>query len=63
MELNQKRAQDIIMALDKLGLALANYSHQWADEERKAYEKAISVLTSISSADCREVDSSVLATV
>ncbi len=40
-----KIKQIIVKALDKLALALTNHNHQWADEERKSYEKAIAILT------------------
>jgi hypothetical protein len=29
------------LALDALGLALANHDHQWTDAERDLYERAI----------------------
>jgi hypothetical protein len=31
----------IALALDALGLALANHGHQWTDGERDLYERAI----------------------
>jgi len=35
----------IIAALDKLAVALADHGHQWTNEERRAYEKAMRILT------------------
>ena len=36
--------QLIIKALDMLGCALADYHHQWTDEERELYEQSIELL-------------------
>jgi hypothetical protein len=41
--LTDKQRRIIIRALDKLGLALTD--HQWTNEERILYEKAIGILT------------------
>ena len=40
-----KLTKEIVNALDALALALTNHDHQWTDEERSLYEKAISILT------------------
>jgi len=36
--------QLIIKALNKLALALTDYNHQWTNEERNLYEKAMVLL-------------------
>jgi hypothetical protein len=35
----------IVKALNALALALTDHSHQWTNEERHLYEKAIAILT------------------
>ena len=35
----------VIKALNELALALTDHSHQWTNEERKLYERAIYILT------------------
>jgi len=47
MSINSKDVQTIITALDKLAVTLTTYEHQWTDEERNLYEKAIAILTSV----------------
>lgn len=34
----------LLNCLDLLGVALATHGHQWADEERQAYEEATALL-------------------
>jgi hypothetical protein len=46
VSLTEKSKQITIRALDKLALALAGHNHQWIDDERRLYEKAIDILTS-----------------
>lgn len=36
--------QAILDCVDMLGVALAAHNHQWADEERNAYERAVAAL-------------------
>jgi hypothetical protein len=43
--ITDKNTQLIIRALDKLSLALAVHNHQWTDEERRLYERAMALLT------------------
>jgi hypothetical protein len=43
--MSDKDKQLIIDALDTLACILTDYNHQWTDEERQLYEKAISLLT------------------
>lgn len=45
ISLTDKNKQIITKALDKLGLALADHNHQWTDEERRLYERAMAILT------------------
>jgi hypothetical protein len=46
VSLTGEKAQIITKALDKLGIALAVHNHQWTDEERRLYERAVAILTS-----------------
>ncbi len=39
------KEQTVIKTLDILALALANQGHQWTEEERRLYERAIALLT------------------
>lgn len=39
-------------ALDEMGLALIEHNHQWSNELRSLYEKAVKEVTSFS--DCKE---------
>lgn len=41
----------ILMALDALGVALADHGHTWTDRERNLYETAVEYLTVESEAD------------
>lgn len=34
----------LLNCLDLLGVALATHGHQWTDEERQAYEEAVTML-------------------
>jgi len=34
----------VLAALDTLGQALAGHKHQWTNEEKRAYEKAIRIV-------------------
>ena len=43
--ITSKNTQIIIRALDKLGLALTDHEHQWTNEERRLYERAMASLT------------------
>jgi hypothetical protein len=36
----------IVKALNALALALTDHNHQWTKEERRLYERAMSLLTS-----------------
>jgi hypothetical protein len=45
ISLTDKNTQIIIRALDKLALALTDHEHQWTDEERRLYERAMAILT------------------
>lgn len=53
--LNNESRNKVRECLDLLGMALAHHNHQWTDEERRAYEGAIQLLTSD---DCTETGSS-----
>jgi len=46
VSITDKNKQVIIRALDKLALALTDHNHQWTNEERRLYEKAIRIFTS-----------------
>jgi hypothetical protein len=40
------KKQIIIDALNKLAIALADHKHQWTNEERRLYERALKLLNS-----------------
>lgn len=47
VEVKAKRSKEwdvILDCIDMLGSALADHDHQWTNEERKAYERAITVV-------------------
>ena len=44
--LNEMEQQGVLAALNALGVALADHDHQWTDEERSLYGRAVSRLTS-----------------
>ena len=50
--MDKKKVEVIIGALDKLGLALTGHNHQWTNEERRLYERAIGILTKPSLVGC-----------
>jgi hypothetical protein len=45
VEINESDRQLILGALDSLGVALADYDHEWTVGERTIYEEAINLLT------------------
>src|SRR5437588_8932721 len=45
MKIEEHERQCIIGALDSLGVALADYDHEWTVGERTIYEEAIKLLT------------------
>ncbi len=41
----QKKYRELVVkALDALALALTNHNHEWTNNERKLYEKAIKAI-------------------
>jgi hypothetical protein len=42
-----KERETVILALDKLGLALAGHNHKWTVEERELYDRAIALLATV----------------
>jgi hypothetical protein len=48
MEVSEPDRQLILGALDFLGVALADHSHEWSVGERTIYEEAIKILTASS---------------
>jgi len=42
---NTDDLQLVLGALDSLGVALADHSHQWTEGERAIYEKAVEIVT------------------
>lgn len=45
--MKEKETQILVDTLDTLALALASHNHQWANQERKFYEKAILILKTL----------------
>ena len=45
--MEKEKSEIVIEALDKLALALTDHEHQWTNEERKLYERAISILRAV----------------
>jgi len=43
--MEKKKLKTIVKALNILAVALTDHEHQWTNEERKLYEKAIRILT------------------
>lgn len=36
----------VLLTLDMMALALADRGHKWSDDERRAYERSVELLTS-----------------
>ncbi len=45
---------ELLACLDEMAVALAGHDHQWTPDQREAYERCVTRLTS----DCTETDSS-----
>ncbi|XUX01019.1 MAG: hypothetical protein TUN42_03240 [Dehalogenimonas sp.] len=44
--MSEQQKSLVIDALNALGVALADHGHQWTNDERELYEKAVALLTS-----------------
>lgn len=42
--IDEKQGAELLNTLELLGLALAHEGHVWSDEERSAYDRALTIL-------------------
>lgn len=47
IQITKEEAKTVSEALDTLALVLADYNHQWTPKERRAYERAVKVMTKV----------------